>query len=148
MSDENKTMSPEEYIKKQMEKEAIAEKRKANVDAFLNDPDPTRKQMKEKVYNESIKARLSENPTIADNMTMLSEIYLSELKIEQLKIQHQEELAKHKQPVPTSIGTETPPPAPVSQDRTGELFKDGKLDESKVPKTVIALAKEVFGDQL
>lgn len=148
MSDENKTMSTEEYIKKQMEKEAIAEKRKANVDAFLNDPDPTRKQMKEKVYNESIKARLSENPTIADNMTMLSEIYLSELKIEQLKIQHQEELAKHKQPVVISTGPETPPPAPVSQDRTGELFKDGKLDESKVPKTVIALAKEVFGDQL
>ena len=148
MSDENKTMSTEEYIKKQMEKEAIAEKRKANVDAFLNDPDPTRKQMKEKVYNESIKARLSENPTIADNMTMLSEIYLSELKIEQLKIQHQEELAKHKQPVVTTIVTDTPPSAPVSQDRTGELFKDGKLDESKVPKTVIALAKEVFGDQL
>ena len=113
MTDENKTLTPEEYIKKQMEKEALAEKRKANVDAFLNDPDPTRKQMKEKIFNESIKTRISENPTIADNVTMLSEMYLSELKIEQLKIQHQEELAKHKQPVATFTGTETPPP-PVS----------------------------------
>lgn len=147
MSEETKTLSPEEYIKKQMEKEALADKRKANVDAFLNDPDPTRKQMKEKIFNESIKARISENPTIADNASMLSEMYLSELKYEQLKIQSQEELAKHKQPVATSIGTETPPPAPVSQDRTGELFKDGKLDESKVPKSTIALAKELWGDQ-
>ena len=147
MSEETKTLSPEEYIKKQMEKEAIAEKRKANVDAFLNDPDPTRKQMKEKIFNESIKARISENPTIADNASMLSEMYLSELKYEQLKIQSQEELAKHKQPVTISLGTEPPPPAAVPQDRTGELFKDGKLDESKVPKSTIALAKELWGDQ-
>ena len=36
MTDENKTLTPEEYIKKQMEKEALAEKRKANVDLNLD----------------------------------------------------------------------------------------------------------------
>lgn len=148
MSEETKTMTPEEYIKKQMEKEAVENKRKENINAFLNDPDPTRKQMKEKIFNESIKPRIAERPTIADSVDIISEIYLGELKYEQLKIQSQEELAKHKQTAQTSVGTETPPPAPVTPTSTGELFKDGKLDPQKVPKGTIALANELFGESL
>lgn len=143
MNDGNKQpMTPEEWARKKMLDEQAEEKRKENINLFLNDPDEGKKALKQKIWNEGLKDKVAKNPTIADNPAILSEMYLDRLELAQrAEAIRTEEAQKHKQTTPTESAPVIPPAAnPATATETGGFFKDGKLDGSKVSKITRDLA--------